>query len=148
MKKFRIFSANYCPYCKQVIMLLTYKGAHYEVFDVTNNDVEEKMMLQILTEGNFKNTVSKGITVVDFYADWCGPCKMLNPILERLSEKVEAKICKVNVDESRELAQQFGVKGIPFLVVMKDGKMVEESVGLKDEAMLLEMIGRHANTRV
>tara|TARA_R110002073_G_scaffold283142_1_gene447409 strand:- start:158 stop:475 length:318 start_codon:yes stop_codon:yes gene_type:complete len=105
-------------------------------------------MLKVLNENNFKSTVSEGITVVDFYADWCGPCKMLNPILERLSEKVEAKICKVNVDESRELAQQFGVKGIPFLVVMKDGKMVEESVGLKDEAMLLEMIGRHANTRV
>ena len=105
-------------------------------------------MLKVLNENNFKSTVSEGITVVDFYADWCGPCKMLNPILERLSEKVEAKICKVNVDESRELAQQFGVKGIPFLVVMKDGKMVEESVGLKDEAMLLEMIGRHASTQV
>ena len=73
---------------------------------------------------------------------------MLNPILEKVSEKVEAKICKVNVDESRELAQQFGVKGIPFLVVMKDGKMVEKSVGMKDEAMLLEMIGRHASTQV
>ena len=106
------------------------------------------MMLQVLTESNFKNTVSKGITVVDFYADWCGPCKMLTPILEKVSEQVEAQICKVNVDESRELAQQFGVKGIPFLVVIKDGKMVEQSVGLKDENTILEMIGRHANTQV
>ena len=105
-------------------------------------------MLQVLTESNFKNTVSKGITVVDFYADWCGPCKMLTPILEKVSEKVEAKICKVNVDESQELAQQFGVRGIPFLVVMKDGKMVEQSVGFKDETTILEMIGRHANTQV
>ena len=105
-------------------------------------------MLQVLTESNFKNTVSEGITVVDFYADWCGPCKMLTPILEKVSEKVEAKICKVNVDESRELAQQFGVKGIPFLVVMKDGKMVEQSVGFKDETTILEMIGRHENTQV
>ena len=106
------------------------------------------MMLQVLTESNFKNTVSKGVTVVDFYADWCGPCKMLTPILEKVSEQVEAKICKVNVDESRELAQQFGVKGIPFLVVMKDGKMVEQSVGFKDETTILEMIGRHENTQV
>ena len=105
-------------------------------------------MLQVLTESNFKNTVSEGITVVDFYADWCGPCKMLTPILEKVSEQVEAKICKVNVDESRELAQQFGVKGIPFLVVMKDGKMVEQSVGFKDETTILEMIGRHENTQV
>ena len=75
-------------------------------------------MLQILTESNFKSTVSEGITVIDFYADWCQPCKILTPILERVSEKVEAKICKVNVDESRELAKQFGVRGIPFLVVI------------------------------
>jgi|TARA_R110001583_G_scaffold144739_2_gene296742 thioredoxin 1 len=105
-------------------------------------------MLQVLTESNFKNTVSEGITVVDFYADWCGPCKMLTPVLESVSKKVEAKICKVNVDESRELAKQFGVKGIPFLVVMKNGKMVEQSVGLKDENTILEMISRHANTQV
>ena len=105
-------------------------------------------MLQILTESNFKNTVSEGITVIDFYADWCQPCKILTPILERVSEKVEAKICKVNVDESRELAKQFGVRGIPFLVVIKNGKMVEQSVGLKDEITILEMISRHANTQV
>ena len=107
-------------------------------------------MIQALNEGNFKNMVSQGITVVDFYADWCGPCKILAPILERVSEKIEthAKICKVNVDESRALAQQFGVKGIPFLVVLKDGKMVEQSVGLKDEATILEMIKRHANIQV
>tara|TARA_R110000796_G_scaffold217022_1_gene333053 strand:- start:2804 stop:3121 length:318 start_codon:yes stop_codon:yes gene_type:complete len=105
-------------------------------------------MLQILTESNFKSTVSEGITVIDFYADWCQPCKILTPILERVSEKVEAKICKVNVDESRELAKQFGVRGIPFLVVIKNGKMVEQSVGLKDEITILEMISRHANTQV
>ena len=105
-------------------------------------------MLQILTESNFKSTVSEGITVIDFNADWCQPCKILAPILERVSEKVEAKICKVNVDESRELAKQFGVRGIPFLVVIKNGKMVEQSVGLKDEITILEMISRHANTQV
>ena len=105
-------------------------------------------MLQVLTESNFKNTVSEGITVVDFYADWCGPCKMLIPILEKVSEQVEAKICKVNVDESRELAQQFGVRGIPFLIVMKDGKMVEQAVGFKDENTILEMISRHEITQV
>lgn len=105
-------------------------------------------MIKLLNENNFKNTVSQGITVVDFYADWCGPCKALTPILEKVSQKVEAQICKVNVDESRELALQYGVRGIPFLIVMKDGKMVEQSVGLKDENTILEMIGRHENTQV
>tara|TARA_Y100001973_G_C5192424_1_gene331848 strand:- start:847 stop:1164 length:318 start_codon:yes stop_codon:yes gene_type:complete len=105
-------------------------------------------MIKLLNENNFKNTVSQGITVVDFYADWCGPCKALTPILEKVSQKVEAQICKVNVDESRELALQYGVRGIPFLIVMKDGKMVEQSVGLKDENTILEMISRHENTQV
>ena len=105
-------------------------------------------MIKLLNENNFKNTVSQGITVVDFYADWCGPCKALTPILEKVSQKVEAQICKVNVDESRELALHYGVRGIPFLIVMKDGKMVEQSVGLKDENTILEMISRHENTQV
>ena len=102
-------------------------------------------MIKLLNESNFKNTVSEGVTLVDFYADWCGPCKMLTPILERVSEKVNAKICKVNVDESRDLAQQFGVKGIPFIIVMKDGQKVDQSVGLRDESAILEMINRHEN---
>ena len=105
-------------------------------------------MIELLNQDNFKDSVSEGVTVVDFYADWCGPCKALVPILESVSQKVNAKICKVNVEDSRELAQQFGVRGIPFLAVMKDGKLVEQSVGLKDEGSILEMIERHENTQV
>ena len=105
-------------------------------------------MIKVLNEGNFKNTVSEGIAVIDFYADWCAPCKALTPILENVSDKaLNAQICKVNVDENRELAQQFGVRSIPFLVVLKNGKMVEQSVGLKDENTILEMIRRHENTQ-
>jgi thioredoxin 1 len=105
-------------------------------------------MIEILNENNFSAKTASGISIVDFYADWCGPCKMMVPILERVSEKAKARICKVNVDDSRELAQRFGVKGIPFIVVLKDGKPVEQSVGLKDEKTILEMIDRHANTQV
>jgi thioredoxin 1 len=104
-------------------------------------------MIKILNEANFKEETASGITVVDFYADWCGPCKVLIPILERVSEKSNATICKVNVDSDKSLAQQYGVKGIPFLAVLKDGKLVEQSVGLKDENSILEMIKRHENTR-
>jgi thioredoxin 1 len=104
-------------------------------------------VIKILNENNFKQETASGITIVDFYADWCGPCKMLNPVLERVSEKSNANICKVNVDDSRDLAKSFGVKGIPFLAVIKDGKVVEQAVGLKDEKTILEMIERHESTQ-
>ena len=100
-------------------------------------------MIKVLNEANFKQETSTGITVVDFYADWCGPCKVLAPILESVSEKSTANICKVDVEKNRSLAQQFGVRGIPLLVVLKDGKPVEQTVGLKDENTILEMIQRH-----
>jgi thioredoxin 1 len=64
-----------------------------------------------------------------------------------VSEKSNANICKVNVDDSRDLAKSFGVKGIPFLAVIKDGKVVEQAVGLKDEKTILEMIERHESTQ-
>jgi len=100
-------------------------------------------MIKILSEANFEHETSKGITLVDFYADWCGPCKVLAPILESISEKSTISICKVDVEKNRSLAQQFGVRGIPLLVLMKDGKPVEQTIGLKDENTILEMIQRH-----
>ena len=104
-------------------------------------------MIKILNEGNFAQETASGITLVDFYADWCGPCKVLAPILEDISEKSAARICKVDVEKNRTLAQQFGVRSIPLLVVLKDGKPVEQMLGLKDESTILEMIQRHESTQ-
>ena len=104
-------------------------------------------MIKILNEGNFTQETASGITLVDFYADWCGPCKVLTPILEGISEKSTARICKVDVEKNRTLAQQFGVRSIPLLVILKDGKPVEQMLGLKDESTILEMIQRHESTQ-
>ena len=85
-----------------------------------------------LTESNFNDTVANGVTLVDFWAEWCGPCKMLTPIIDELVGEYDGKatISKVNVDEASELAQQFGVSSIPTLLVMKDGKEVNRFVGV------------------
>jgi|TARA_R110002020_G_scaffold362574_4_gene574884 thioredoxin 1 len=104
-------------------------------------------MIKVLNEGNFKQETATGITLIDFYAEWCGPCKVLAPILESVSEKSTANIYKVDVEKNRTLAQQFGVRGIPLLVVMKDGKPVEQTTGLKDENTILEMIQRHESAQ-
>ena len=97
------------------------------------------MVLEI-TEQTFDEEVIKSDlpTVVDFWAPWCGPCRVIGPIVEKLSEtyKDKVKFCKVNVDENQQLAANAGVQSIPLLVFYKDGKRVDESVGAVPEGAI------------
>ena len=79
--------------------------------------------------------------LIDFYADWCGPCRMLSPIVDEIaSERDDVVVAKVNVDDEQELALQFGVISIPTLVVMKDGKVVNQASGARPKADVLKML--------
>ena len=91
---------------------------------------------------NFDQTANKGVALVDFWAPWCGPCKMQTPILESLAGKVgdDVTIAKVNVDESPELAARYGVRSIPTLIVFKDGEVAQQFVGVKQEDELKQAI--------
>lgn len=84
-----------------------------------------------INEQNYQEVIGSGKTVLlDFYADWCGPCRRVSPLVERLAEAhPELAVGKINVDEEQDLAQQFGVMSIPMLVVMKDGQVVAKNVG-------------------
>lgn len=94
-----------------------------------------------LTIDDFDAEISSGKVLVDFWATWCGPCRMLAPILEQLENADPGvKICKVNVDEQQELAKRFGVLSIPTLILFKDGKPVDKSVGLTDLETLKEFV--------
>ena len=87
-----------------------------------------------LTNTDFDATVARGVTLVDFWAPWCGPCKMQTPILEQQVAPAmagRAKIAKLNVDDAKELAVRFGVKSIPALFLFKDGQVVQQFVGLQ-----------------
>lgn len=79
--------------------------------------------------------------LVDFFADWCGPCKMLSPVIDQIAdEQSDIKVCKVNVDDEPELAMKYGVMSIPTLVVIRNGKEVNKSVGLVSKEEILELI--------
>lgn len=94
-----------------------------------------------LTIEDFDSEISSGTVLVDFWATWCGPCRMLAPILEQLeAENSDIKICKVNVDEQPELSKRFGVLSIPTLILFKDGKQADKSVGLIDLDSLKEFV--------
>lgn len=90
--------------------------------------------------GSFEEEILKysGIVLIDFWAEWCGPCRMQLPILEEISEELpKIKICKVNVDENTDLAINFGIKSIPTMLVFKNGEKVEQFIGLKHKNDLL-----------
>ena len=96
-----------------------------------------------LTQENFQREVleAKGTVLVDFWAAWCGPCQMLSPVVDEVAEEAQGiKVGKVNIDEQPDLAAQFNVMSIPTLVLFKDGKATEQSVGVVPKAAILEMV--------
>ena len=97
-----------------------------------------------ITIENFENEVMKSNipVLIDFWAPWCGPCRMMGPIIEQLAEEYEgkAKVGKVNVDEEGELSQAFGVMSIPTIVLVKDGKVVKQAVGARPKTEVEAML--------
>ena len=93
-------------------------------------------------KNNFESVKnSEKPVLLDFYADWCGPCRMVSPIVDEIAEEnPQYLVGKINVDNELELAQTFGVASIPTLIVMKEGKVVEKSVGAKTKAQILAML--------
>jgi len=95
-----------------------------------------------LTDKNFDEVTNTDKTIlIDFFANWCGPCKMIAPIIEEIaSESDKYKICKVDVDENPALAQKFNISSIPTLIVLKDGTFVTQAVGFRSKSEILELL--------
>lgn len=101
--------------------------------------------VKILSDDNFKSTINSGVSLVDFWAEWCGPCKVQGPIVDEVAEEIgeKANICKLDIDHNKKIAGQLGIQSIPTMLLFKDGKIVEKFVGVKPKGVLLKAVNAH-----
>ena len=111
--------------------------------------MDTKQMVKHADDGTFQTVVLQGVkpVLVDFWAPWCGPCRAIGPILEELAGEYEARlnVVKVNVDENPQTAQHYGIRSIPTLLFIKDGKLKETKIGMASKAELAAILDRNLN---
>jgi thioredoxin 1 len=101
--------------------------------------------VKILTDGNFNATIKNGVSLVDFWAAWCGPCRVQGTIVDEIADEIgdKANICKLDIDQHKKTAGQLGIQSIPTILIFKDGKMVQKFVGVKPKPVLIKAINAY-----
>jgi thioredoxin 1 len=130
---------------KQIISKIVNKGGILSlVFSLLLGGC--RMAISNVTDQTFEAETNAGVVLVDFWAPWCGPCKMIAPVLEELDGEIgeKVKIVKLDVDENQETAAKFGVMSIPTLLVLKDGEVVDKVVGYQPKEALAGVLSKHA----
>jgi thioredoxin 1 len=112
-------------------------------FQAVQDSIERNDLATIATTDTFETEVIKsdGKVIVDFWAEWCGPCHAVSPVLDRIADEHQVKIVKVNIDEQQDLAQRYGVSSIPFMVLFEDGVPQASAVGAYPKGALEKMLG-------
>lgn len=118
---------------------------YYSYRKIKNMPVQaDSQKLKILTDQNFQIQIKTGVTLVDFWAEWCMPCKMMAPILNEVAEEIgdSAKVAKLNVETYRESSQKYGIRNIPTMILFKNGKEINRFVGGKSKSFLINEINK------
>ncbi|MBF0780073.1 MULTISPECIES: thioredoxin [unclassified Granulicatella] len=102
-------------------------------------------MVKTLNNENFEQETSKGVVLVDFWAPWCGPCRMQSPIIDELDEEMGDKVtfAKVNIDDNEKLSEEFRIMSIPMLLIKKDGQIVDTLIGLHNKTKLIDVLNKY-----
>ena len=132
---------NQCDFVTESFLMLGYTEVTKE--KQLNFKEENTMKVLHINKDNFHNEVlnSEKPVLLDFFASWCGPCRMVGPILDEIAEEREdIKVCKVDIDEQPELASRFRIMSVPTLMVLKEGNIVDQSVGAKPKHQILAMV--------
>lgn len=103
------------------------------------------MPIKELTDANFESETAKGVTFTDFWATWCGPCRMQAPVVDQLANEYEGKVAfsKMDIDQNPEIPQELGIMSIPTMIIKKDGQIVDTVVGYHDKAQLEQIINQY-----
>ena len=126
-----------------LVLLVVVVGYYWLAYRrMKNMKVASSEKIVVLNEANFEHQTKRGVTLVDFWATWCMPCKMMVPALNEVAEELDGKVkvAKVDVDQNQSLSAKFKVRSIPTLIIMKDGKEINRFVGVKDKSFLLKQL--------
>ena len=123
-----------------LLVISLYK--RYKMIKNMDSTAIESANLIILSDATFKKQIKSGVTLVDFWAPWCMPCKIQGPIVSEVADELEGKaaICKLNIDENKKTSAKLGIRSIPTIIIFKDGKVADKLVGVKSKSVLIKAV--------
>ncbi len=123
------------------LLVISFYKRYKMIKNMDSNAVDSANLI-ILSDATFKKQIKSGVTLVDFWAPWCMPCKIQGPIVNEVADELEGKaaICKLNIDENKKTSAKLGIRSIPTIIIFKDGKAADKLVGVKSKSVLIKAV--------